>query len=207
MSGSAVAIPWAQNHAEAILEAWYPGQAGGTAIAETISGANNPAGRLPVTFYSGVDQLPPFGDYSMKNRTYRYFTGKPAYGFGFGLSYSTFAYSNLTLSGVMPTPSGDIKASVTVTNTSKVPGDEVVELYLVPPALPTHPLRKLVGFTRIHLNAGENTTVNLNISADSIKTITDDGSPAVLSGHYRVIAAGAQPQDAASFSEATFNVP
>ena len=95
MNGSAVAVNWAQEHAAAILEAWYPGEEGGTAIAETLAGVNNPGGRLPVTFYASLDQLPPFEDYSMQNRTYRYFHGKPLYGFGYGLSYSTFEYSNL----------------------------------------------------------------------------------------------------------------
>ena len=98
MSGSALAVNWAQEHAAAVLEAWYPGEEGGTAIAETLAGVNNPSGRLPVTFYASLDQLPPFEDYSMQNRTYRYFQGKPLYGFGYGLSYSTFEYSNLKLS-------------------------------------------------------------------------------------------------------------
>ncbi len=93
MNGSALAVQWAQQHANAVLEAWYPGEAGAAAIAETLSGKNNPAGRLPVTFYASVDQLPAFTDYSMANRTYRYFKGTPLYGFGYGLSYTTFAYS------------------------------------------------------------------------------------------------------------------
>ncbi len=96
-NGSALAVNWAKEHANAILDSWYPGEEGGAAIAETLSGKNNPAGRLPVTFYTGVDQLPPFEDYAMKGRTYRYFEGKPLYPFGYGLSYTTFSYSNLTL--------------------------------------------------------------------------------------------------------------
>ena len=98
MNGSALAVNWAQQNADAILEAWYPGEAGAQAIAETLAGINNPAGRLPVTFYAWLDQLPPFDDYAMANRTYRYFKGKPLYGFGYGLSYTSFAYSNLKLS-------------------------------------------------------------------------------------------------------------
>ncbi|MGH9353489.1 MAG: glycoside hydrolase family 3 C-terminal domain-containing protein, partial [Terriglobia bacterium] len=98
MNGSALAVNWAEQHAAAILEAWYPGEEGGTAIAETLAGANNPAGRLPITFYSSLSQLPPFEDYSMQNRTYRYFNGKPLYTFGYGLSYSSFAFSNIRLS-------------------------------------------------------------------------------------------------------------
>ena len=98
MNGSALAVNWAEQHAAAILEAWYPGEEGGTAIAETLAGANNPGGRLPVTFYASLDQLPPFDDYSMQKRTYRYFSGKPLYAFGYGLSYASFVYSNLRLS-------------------------------------------------------------------------------------------------------------
>ena len=97
MNGSALAVNWINQHANAVLEAWYPGEEGGAAIADTLSGKNNPAGRLPVTFYKDVNQLPIFEDYSMKGRTYRYFTGKPLYPFGYGLSYTTFSYSNLTL--------------------------------------------------------------------------------------------------------------
>ncbi len=96
-NGSALAVNWANEHANAILDAWYPGEEGGTAVAQTLSGKNNPAGRLPVTFYKGVDQLPPFEDYNMKGRTYRYFTGTPLYPFGYGLSYTKFAYSNLSV--------------------------------------------------------------------------------------------------------------
>src|ERR1017187_6320535 len=98
LNGSALAVNWAQQNAKAILETWYPGQSGGQAIAETLSGKNNPAGRLPITFYTGVDQLPAFDDYSMANRTYRYFKGKPLFAFGDGLSYSTFTYSPVKLS-------------------------------------------------------------------------------------------------------------
>src|SRR6202040_319698 len=93
MNGSALAVNWANDHANAILEAWYSGEEGGTAIAQTLAGTNNPAGRLPVTFYKSAEQLPEFEDYTMKNRTYRYFAGEPLYPFGYGLSYSTFQYS------------------------------------------------------------------------------------------------------------------
>src|SRR5271157_1616401 len=128
-NGSALAVNWANEHANAILDAWYPGEEGGTAVAETLSGKNNPAGRLPVTFYSGVDQLPNFEDYGMANRTYRYFTGKPLYPFGYGLSYTRFDYSGLTLP-TQPVAAGhDLGAEVTVTNKGAVAGDEVVQLY------------------------------------------------------------------------------
>lgn len=206
MTGSAVSVRYAQEHAKAVLEAWYPGQAGGTAIAETLAGDNNPAGRLPVTFYADIDQLPPFGDYNMKNRTYRYFSGKPEFGFGFGLSYSSFSYSAMRLSAAALAPDGSLTAAVHVKNTSNVAGDEVVELYLIPPALATNPLRKLVGFTRIHLDSSEEQTVHFQLTADDAQTVTGDGSKALLAGEYRLVAAGAQPQDASSLSEATFIV-
>ena len=110
----------------AILESWYAGEEGGAAIAETLSGKNNPAGRLPVTFYTGIDQLPPFEDYAMKGRTYRYFEGKPLYPFGYGLSYTTFSYSGLTLPRKALKAGDPLTAEVTVTNTGEREGDEVV---------------------------------------------------------------------------------
>ena len=130
MNGSALAIDWAQQHAAAILEAWYPGEEGGTAIAQTLAGENNPAGRLPITFYASVKDLPPFEDYSMKNRTYRYYQGKPLYSFGYGLSYTSFAYSGLKMGPKAAKAGGQVNVSVSVTNSGTVKGDEVVELYL-----------------------------------------------------------------------------
>src|SRR5208337_4696125 len=151
-NGSALSVNWANEHANAILDAWYPGEEGGAAVAETLSGRNNPAGRLPVTFYKDVSQLPPFENYSMKGRTYRYFDGTPLYPFGYGLSYTTFAYSGLTVPGE-PVPAGSpVRAEVTVTNTGKVGGDEVVQLYLNFPSVAGAPLKALRGFRRVHLD-------------------------------------------------------
>ena len=130
LNGSALAVNWINEHANAILEAWYPGEEGGAAVAETLSGKNNPAGRLPVTFYTGVDQLPNFEDYGMANRTYRYFTGKPLYPFGYGLSYTKFSYSDLSVPTAAVAAGQPVGADVTVTNTGKLAGDEVVQLYL-----------------------------------------------------------------------------
>ena len=149
MNGSALGVNWANQNANAILEAWYPGEEGGTAIAETLAGANNPAGRLPVTFYKSVNDLPPFDDYSMKGRTYRYFEGQPLYPFGYGLSYSKFAYSNAKLSTSTLKAGRDLQVDVDVRNTSSVAGDEVVQVYLVFPKLPGAPLRALRGFQRV----------------------------------------------------------
>jgi len=162
MSGSAVAVNWAQEHAAAVLEAWYPGEAGGTAIAETLAGVNNPSGRLPVTFYASLDQLPPFDDYSMQNRTYRYFQGKPLYGFGYGLSYSTFEYSNLKLSPAQIQAGENLTVQVDVRNSSKIAGDEVAELYLEFPPRAGAPARALRGFAHVHLQPGEFTTRELH---------------------------------------------
>ena len=141
------------QHANAILEAWYPGEEGGTAIAETLAGDTNPAGRLPLTFYASLDQLPPFADYSMKNRTYRYFTGKPLYTFGYGLSYTTFTYSDLK--APQQVQAGEpVQVEAEVRNTGSVAGDEVVELYLTQPRGFETPIRELAAFTRVHLDAG-----------------------------------------------------
>jgi beta-glucosidase len=156
INGSALAVRAAKDRAQAILEAWYGGQEAGTAIANTLSGDNNPAGRLPVTFYESVDQLPPFTDYSMKGRTYRYFKGKPLFPFGYGLSYSQFTYSE-TKSGAIH--EGKQQFSAKVTNTSKRSGDDVAQLYL---SDKDHTLQ-LKGFQRFHLGAGDSKTISFDI--------------------------------------------
>jgi beta-glucosidase len=154
-SGSAVAINSAAAGATAVLSAWYGGEEAGAAIAETLAGVNNPAGRLPVTFYKSLDQVPAFTDYSMKGRTYRYFKGEPLYPFGYGLSYSSFAYSGL--SAKRSASGAEIRA--TVKNTSSREGDEVVQLYIRGGAEEEAPIRSLRGFQRIHLRAGESRQV------------------------------------------------
>ena len=156
LNGSALAVNWAQDHANAILEAWYPGEAGGTAIAETLTGKNNPSGRLPLTFYTSLDELPPFTDYSMKNRTYRYFTGKPLYDFGYGLSYTKFAYSHVKLSEPTVHAGDTLTVEADVKNIGARAGDEVAELYLIPPHDGNgglSPNLQLAGFERVHLAA------------------------------------------------------
>jgi beta-glucosidase len=153
LNGSALAVNWARDHVPAIVELWYPGQAGGTALADVLFGDYNPGGRLPVTFYKSADQLPPFSDYSMKGRTYRFFEGEPLFPFGYGLSYTTFAYRNL----VLPKQAGAgdaVKVSVDVANTGAVAGDEVVELYLK---------RSLAGFRRVSLAPGASKTVEFTL--------------------------------------------
>jgi beta-glucosidase len=195
MNGSALAVNWAQEHAAAVLEAWYPGEEGGTAIAETLTGDNNPAGRLPVTFYASLDQLPPFADYSMHDRTYRYFQGKPLYGFGYGLSYSTFQYSNLRLSSAQLKAGADLTVDVDVRNTSGIAGDEVAEFYLEFPPTPGAPARALRGFERLHLAPGETRRVTYTLKARDLSMVNDKGEHVVAPGEYNIFIGGAQPGD------------
>jgi beta-glucosidase len=205
-NGSALAVNWVEQNASAILEAWYPGEDGGTAIAETLAGDNNPAGRLPLTFYSSLSQVPPFEDYSMRGRTYRYLADKPLYGFGFGLSYTSFAYSNLKIgpanvkAGDPVTVEGDVK------NTGAVAGDEVVELYLTQPRAYETPLRVLAGFKRVHLGPAESAQVSLTIDPRSLGQVDEKGNRVIVPGEYTVSLGGAQPQDAASVQTGKFNV-
>ncbi|MDR3719702.1 MAG: glycoside hydrolase family 3 C-terminal domain-containing protein [Bryobacteraceae bacterium] len=163
-SGSAVAINSAEAGAKAVLAAWYGGEETGSAIAETLAGLNNPAGRLPVTFYKSMDQLPEFTNYAMKGRTYRYFKGEPLYPFGHGLSYSTFAYSGLRAKRT----SNGAEISATVQNNSSREGDEVVQLYFAGGAAEDAPVRSLRGFERIHLRAGESRKVRFAVASDNV---------------------------------------
>ena len=206
MNGSALAVNWESQHANAILEAWYSGEEGGAAIADTLSGRNNPAGRLPVTFYWNVNQLPNFEDYSMQNRTYRYFTGKPLYPFGYGLSYSSFSYSDLTLP-TAPVRAGDpVSADVTVTNTGKVAGDEVVQLYLKFPPVAGAPRIALRGFQRVHLDPGASQKVHFNLSARDLGMVTEAGQPMVAGGDYTVSVGGGQPDTGAPTVQGHFQI-
>jgi beta-glucosidase len=205
-NGSALAVNWAMEHANAILESWYAGEEGGAAIAETLSGKNNPAGRLPITFYTGVEQLPPFEDYAMKGRTYRYFEGRPLYPFGYGLSYTTFSYSGLTLPK-SPIKAGDpLTAEVTVTNTGKHEGDEIAQLYLSFPKVAGAPLRALRGFNRVHLKAGESQTVRFELRDRDLSMVTEAGEPIIAEGKYSVSIGGGQPDTGAPSVAGTFQV-
>ncbi|WP_433973684.1 glycoside hydrolase family 3 C-terminal domain-containing protein [Tunturiibacter lichenicola] len=206
MNGSALSVNWAKEHANAILEAWYSGEEGGSAIAETLSGRNNPAGRLPVTFYTGVSQLPPFEDYSMKARTYRYFDGTPLYPFGYGLSYTSFAYSGLKLP-TAPVAAGDaVAASVTVANTGKVAGDEVVELYLNFPKVSGAPKKALRGFQRVHLEPGASQEVQFELKPRDLSIVTDAGEPVIPEGEFTVSIGGGQPDSGSPSVNQNFRV-
>jgi beta-glucosidase len=198
LNGSAVAVPFAEAHANAILEAWYPGEFGGKAIARTLKGENNPGGRLPVTFYRSVDDLPAFSDYSMQNRTYRYFKGKPEYGFGYGLSYTKFSYKNLRVKQPILKAGEPLTVTVSVENTGAVAGDEVAQLYLVPPATGNgglSPQLQLEGFKRISLKRGETREVDFTLTARQLSQVDAKGEREVQPGEYQLAVGGAQPHD------------
>ena len=204
-SGSAVALNWANEHAVAVLEAWYPGVEGGTAVARTLAGENNPAGRLPVTFYASLNGLPEFTDYALKGRTYRYYAGKPLWGFGYGLSYTKFKYGPVKLSAETLKAGAPLTATVTVTNTGSVAGDEVVQAYVKTPQA-DGPIHSLVGFERVHIEPGVTKAVTLQIDPRSISSVDDQGNRSVLAGKYTLSVGGAQPQDTGAKSVAGFTV-
>ena len=193
-NGTPMSVNWANEHAGAILEAWYPGEAGGTAIAETLAGFNNPAGRLPVTFLKSADQLPPFADYNMAGRTYRYFSGDPLYPFGFGLSYSKFEYSPLKVSNEQPGTQDSVHVEVEVKNSGDVAGDEVVELYLTHrgTTIPV-PIRALAGFRRIHLAPGTVRQVSFILTPRELSVVDGAGRRIVQPGEVTVSVGGKQP--------------
>ena len=206
MNGSALAVNWINDHANAVLEAWYPGEEGGAAVAETLSGKNNPAGRLPITFYKGVDQLPNFEDYGMANRTYRYFNGKPLYPFGYGLSYTKFSYSDLGVPAQAVTAGQPIGADVTVTNTGSLAGDEVVQLYLKFPQVKGAPRVALRGFQRIHLEPGASQQVHFDLKPRDLGMVTEDGNPIIAQGDYTISIGGGQPSTAAPVATGHFHI-
>jgi beta-glucosidase len=194
MSGSALAVNWADAHVPAIVQAWYPGEEGGAALADVLFGDYNPAGRLPVTFYKSVDQLPPFENYAMEGRTYRYFKGQPLYPFGHGLSYTRFKYSGLTISSPRVSPTETVTVSATVENAGRVEGDEVVQLYVtdVKASVPV-PARSLAAIERVHLKPGEQRVVSFALDPRQLAVITDDGHAVVEPGEFKVSFGGKQP--------------
>ncbi len=206
MNGSALSVNWAAQNANAILDAWYSGEEGGAAIAETLDGSNNPAGRLPVTFYKGVDQLPDFTNYAMTERTYRYFHGDPLYPFGYGLSYSKFAYSNLQLSGTTVHAGDSLTVQVDVKNASGPAGDEVVEVYLTPPQILGAPIRALRGFQRIHLDAGETKRAQITLDPRDLSLVNLSGDRLVTPGEYQISLGGGQPTATDAFVSAKFTI-
>jgi beta-glucosidase len=191
-------VNWAEEHANAILEAWYPGEAGGEAIAETLTGKNNPGGRLPLTFYTSLDELPPFTEYAMKNRTYRYFTGKTLYDFGYGLSYTKFAYSHVRLSSQKLDAGDSLTVEADVKNVGARAGDEVAELYLTAPHDGNgglSPNVQLEGFERVHVAPGAVKHVVFKLSPRDLSEVDAQGVRSVQPGSYEVSVGGSQPKD------------
>ncbi len=186
--GGALAVPFAAAHAAALLDAWYPGEEGGNAVADVLFGAVDPAGRLPITFYRSIADLPPFADYAMHGRTYRYLTAEPLYRFGDGLSYTTFRYATLAVAPDLKT------ISVEVQNTGARAGDEVIQVYLLPHDPPSYaPHRWLAAFARVSLAAGERRTVSLALPPESVTLVDERGARRPLGGVVDVAVGGGQP--------------
>jgi beta-glucosidase len=202
-NGSALAVNWANANPNipAILEAWYPGGQGGTAVAEALAGDFSPAGRLPVTFYKSVDQLPPFEDYSMAKRTYRYFDGEPLYPFGFGLSYTSFVYDQPKVDRTKVSAKDSVTLSVEVKNTGAAAGDEVVQLYLTHAGFDGAPLRSLAGFQRIHLDRGEKRTVKFVLRDRDLSVVDASGKHRIVPGKVEAWIGGGQPVNTSSLGK------
>ncbi len=193
MTGSAIAIPWESENIPAIINDWYGGQAAGTAVADVLFGDYNPSGRLPVTFYKNDKDLPAFEDYSMTNRTYRYFKGEALYPFGFGMSYTSFKYSDLKLSKQIVSKNESVNLEVTVTNTGKMKGDEVVQLYLSHEGISYAPLYALKGFKRITLLPGQSQKISFTLTPDLLKLIDEKGNNIFIPGTLKIIVGGSSP--------------
>lgn len=194
MNGSPISVNWADEHIPAIVEAWYPGQAGGTALADVLFGDYNPAGRLPITFYKSDAQLPPIADYEMaKGRTYRYFKDEPLYPFGYGLSYTSFTYSDLQMAAQQEIGQ-PLEVSVTVRNSGQCAGDEVVQVYIrhleAPVIVPIH---QLAGFARIHLQPDEAQTVHFALKPEQLSFVTEAGQRFITAGRFSISVGGGQP--------------
>jgi beta-glucosidase len=201
-----LSVNWADAHVPAIVEAWYPGGEGGAAVARLIAGDYSPAGRLPVTFYRSVDQLPDFEDYAMAHRTYRYFDGAPLYRFGHGLSYTSFRYANPRLSGARVRADGAVTASVDVANVGAMDGDEVVQLYASRPDVAGAPIRALIGFQRIHLARGETQRVRFTLRDRDLSIVDPQGVRRTMPGDVNLWIGGGQPGGEAPSVPAHFRI-
>ncbi len=205
-SGSAVALGSADRKAAAVLAAWYPGEQGGQAIADVLKGTVNPSGRLPVTFYRSTDQLPPFADYAMRNRTYRYFGGQPEYAFGHGLSYTSFAYSAPVVAARRLAAGKEQTVRVRVRNTGRRAGDEVAQLYVAVPGIKGTPIRSLKGYQRVHLAAGETRTVSFRLTPRDLAFADAKGVMRILPATYQLWVGGGQPGTSAPGTAASFQM-
>ncbi|SEN07085.1 beta-glucosidase [Sphingomonas gellani] len=193
MNGSPINLSWAKDNAAAVLEAWYPGETGGTAAANILTGRTNPSGRLPLTFYRSVADLPPFGDYAVNGRTYRYFTGTPVYPFGYGLSYTSFGYTTPSVAPLRGGAENGIRVTTRLTNQGQRLGEEVAQLYLNFPDRPGAPRVALRGFQRVSLRPGESRTLTFTLSPRDLSSVAPDGARSVAAGTYRVTVGSGQP--------------
>ena len=188
VAGSSLAVNWMDEHIPAIVNAWYPGEQGGTAVADVLFGDFNPSGKLPVTFYKNTEQLPDFEDYSMKGRTYRYMTDKPLFPFGYGLSYATFDVSKGRLSKSSVMAGEGVKFTVQAKNTGNRDGAEVVQVYVRKVGDTEGPLKSLRGFRRVDLKAGESRTVSIELSPDAFEFFdTSTNTMRVVPGEYEIM--------------------
>ena len=203
MNGSPIDLSWEKDNASAILEAWYPGQSGGQAVGDVLAGKANPGGRLPLTFYKGIADLPPFDDYAMKGRTYRYFTGKPVYPFGYGLSYTTFEYGPVTVTG---TPEKGLHVTTTVRNSGSREGSDVAQVYIVPPAFPGAPKLALRGFTRLSLKPGQSQPITFDLSPRDLSFVDAAGQRRLIPGAYKLSVGSGQPGTGVATTEAGYAV-
>lgn len=205
MTGSAVSTPWESANIPAIVNAWYGGQAAGTALADVLFGDYNPAGRLPVTFYKSDEDLPSFEDYSMSNRTYRYFKGQPLYKFGFGLSYTSFTYDHLSIPP-MVRGNGKVPISVRVTNSGSKDGEEVVELYISGQNFNANqPIRSLKGFKRIFIKAGHSLVVHFQLTSQDFSMMDESGNAVLIPGKLEVSIGGSLPDNETMASRKTIS--
>lgn len=193
MNGSAIDLSWAKENASAILEAWYPGQSGGRAIGNVLSGKTDPGGRLPLTFYKSVSDLPPFTEYSMDGRTYRYFKGTPVYPFGYGLSYTRFIYAPPVIEPVDGAVENGIKVRTHITNSGSRTGDDVAQLYITPPTFDGAPRIALRGFQRVSLKPGESQALEFTLSPRDLSFVTMAGDRALIPGVYQLSIGSGQP--------------
>ncbi|MBN2167127.1 MAG: glycoside hydrolase family 3 C-terminal domain-containing protein [Marinilabiliaceae bacterium] len=205
-AGSAMAINWAKENIDAILNVGYPGEEGGNALADILWGDYNPAGRLPITYYKSLNELPDFENYDMEGRTYRYYKGEPLYPFGYGLSYTTFSYSNIIIPKTIKAGE-DIKISVTITNTGGKAGDEVAQLYITDTKASTpRPIIQLEGFERIHLKAGESRRVEFTLTPRQLSIINNNSKRVIEPGNFAVYIGGEQPNYKGANNASTTNV-
>lgn len=205
-AGSPLQISEISQLADAVIYAWYPGEEGGNAVADILFGNVSPSGRLPITFVKSAAQLPNYAEYSMNNRTYRFMKEEPLYPFGYGLSYTTFSYSNLILPPTVKAGES-VTVSVNVTNTGTVAADEVVQFYLTDDQASVRvPIRQLVGFKRVNLNPGETQRVEVVLNPEQLSVITDAGKRIVEPGTFSLTAGGGQPFKQTAFVSGQFTV-